>query len=107
MYRRIVQFFKQGIPVIECCFFNESFNCIFNESFNEKEYPYDLNIRNRSGVVVFLAHLSRRLVIFNDQNLSGVRRRYRCPWVKGIQVYSNEGLCPFPRGDNYEIAEIH
>ena len=29
------------------------------------------------------------------------------PWVKGIQVYSNEGPCPFPRGDNYEIAKIH
>ena len=31
------------------------------------------------------------------------------PWVKGIQVYSNEGPCPFPRGDNYmyEKAKIH
>ena len=25
----------------------------------------------------------------------------------GIQVCSNEGLCPFPRGDNYKIAKIH
>ena len=29
------------------------------------------------------------------------------PWVKGIQVCSNEGPSPFPRGDNYEIAKIH
>ena len=29
------------------------------------------------------------------------------PWVKGIQVCSNEGPCPFPRGDNYEIVKIH
>ena len=29
------------------------------------------------------------------------------PWVKGIQVCSNEGLCLFPRGDNFEIATIH
>ena len=29
------------------------------------------------------------------------------PWVKGVQVCSNEGLCLFPRGDNYEIAKIH
>ena len=29
------------------------------------------------------------------------------PWVKGIQVCSNEGLRSFPRGDNYEIAKIH
>ena len=25
--------------------------------------------------------------------------------VKGIQVCSNEGLCPFTRGDNYDIAK--
>ena len=29
------------------------------------------------------------------------------PWVMGIQVYSNEWPCPFPRGDNKEIAKIH
>ena len=29
------------------------------------------------------------------------------PWLKGIQVYSNEGLGPFPRVDNYEIAKKH
>ena len=27
-------------------------------------------------------------------------------WVKGIQVCSIEGPCPFPRGDNYEIGKI-
>ena len=29
------------------------------------------------------------------------------PWVKGIQIYSNEGPRPFQRADNYEIAKIH
>ena len=29
------------------------------------------------------------------------------PWVKGTQVCSNKGPCPFPRGDNYEIAKIN
>ena len=29
------------------------------------------------------------------------------PWVKGIQVCSNEGPHPLSRGDNSEIAEIH
>ena len=29
------------------------------------------------------------------------------PWVKGICVCSNEGSCPFPRGDNYSIVKIH
>ena len=83
----------------------------------------------------FLAHPSWRLGSFSDQNLSVVRRyRRRCrscrklftfsssspttgpistnhdtrlPWVKGIQVSSNEGPRPFPRGDNYEIAKMH
>ena len=27
--------------------------------------------------------------------------------VMGVQFCSNEGLRPFPRGDNYEIAKIH
>ena len=29
------------------------------------------------------------------------------PWVKGIQVYTNEGLFPFPRGDNCKIVKLH
>ena len=29
------------------------------------------------------------------------------PWVKRIQVCSNEEPHPFPRGDNYEIAKMH
>ena len=29
------------------------------------------------------------------------------PGVKGIQICSNEGQYPFPRGDDYEIAKIH
>ena len=29
------------------------------------------------------------------------------PWMKGIQVCSNERPCPFLKGNNYEIAKIH
>ena len=29
------------------------------------------------------------------------------PWIKGIQVCSDEGPRPFPGRDNYEIAKIH
>ena len=28
-------------------------------------------------------------------------------WMKGIQIYSNEGPCPFPRRDNSKKAYIH
>ena len=29
------------------------------------------------------------------------------PWVKGVQVSSNKGPRPFPRGDNYQKANKH
>ena len=29
------------------------------------------------------------------------------PWVKQIQVCSNEGPFPFPRGDNCKIVKLH
>jgi hypothetical protein len=29
------------------------------------------------------------------------------PWGEGIQVCSNEGDCPSPRGDNSETVKIH
>jgi hypothetical protein len=29
------------------------------------------------------------------------------PWGEGIQVYSNEGDCPCPRGDNSKRVKIH
>ena len=29
------------------------------------------------------------------------------PWVMRTEVCSNEGLCPFPRGDNYKLVKIH
>jgi hypothetical protein len=29
------------------------------------------------------------------------------PWGEGIQVCSNEGGCPSPRGDNSETVKIH
>ena len=29
------------------------------------------------------------------------------PWAKEIQICSNEGPHPFPRGDNYPIGKIH
>ena len=29
------------------------------------------------------------------------------PWMKGIQICSNEGPCFFSRGDNYKMVKIH
>ena len=75
--------------------------------------------------MIFSSPEPKAQMSFSDQNLSGVRRRCRKlfpfsssspeqsgqfqpnPWVKGIQVCSNEGTRPFQRDDNYEIAKIH
>ena len=32
---------------------------------------------------------------------------FSSPEPKGIQIWSNEGLCPFPMEDNNEIAKLH
>ena len=81
---------------------------------------------------VFSSPEPKAQVTFSDQNVSVVRRRCCCrcrklfdmfiffsrttgpistkprtkpPWVKEIQVCSNEGSRPFPRGDNYTYSE--
>ena len=88
-------------------------------------WPFDL-------YVVFSSPDLKPQMSFSDKNVSVVRRyRRRCrklfihifvffsrttepisiklgtkhPWVKGIQVSSNEGPCPFLRVDHYEIAK--
>ena len=38
--------------------------------------------------------------------LGHFKRGTKHPWVKCIQVCTNEGLRSFPRGDNYEIVNI-
>ena len=67
-----------------------------------------------------LAHMSRRLKlvfliifcplkIFFSRTAGPISNKLgtKHPWVKEIQVCSNEGSHPFPREDNYEIAKMH
>ena len=65
--------------------------------------------------LVFSSPELKAQVSFSD-HLSSVRRTtgpistklgIKHPWVKGIQVCSNDGPRPLPRGDNYEISKIH
>ena len=52
--------------------------------------------------------LWRNLKIFFSwpTGLISTKLQTKHPGVKGTQVCSNEGLCPFQRGDNFEIAKI-
>ena len=51
----------------------------------------------------------RNLKIFFSRTTEPISTKLgtKHPWMKGIQVYSNEGPRPFPRADNYEIVKIH
>ena len=51
----------------------------------------------------------RNKKIFFSRNTEPISTKHgsKHPWVEGIQVCSNEGPRPFPRGDNYEIVKIH
>ena len=67
----------------------------------------------QSGVRLFSSPEPKAQVSFSDQNLSVVRRcrhccRCRCCCCHCCRkLCSNEGPCPSPRGDNYEIVKIH
>ena len=48
-----------------------------------------------------------KIVFSRTTGLISTKFSTKHPWVKGIQVCSNEGPHPFPRGDNCEIVKIH
>ena len=50
----------------------------------------------KPSVVLFFSRTTRPI---------SIKLRTKHNWMWGIQVCSNEGLRPFPRGDNYEIAK--
>ena len=57
--------------------------------------------------VVVVVNFSHFRLLLQNHWASSTKLGTMHPWVKGIQVCSIEGPCPFPRGDNYEIAKIH
>ena len=60
-------------------------------------------------VVVVINFSTFHIFIFFSRTTGPISTKLgtKHPWMKWIQVCSNEGPCPFPRGDNYEIAKIH
>ena len=56
-------------------------------------------------VVAIVVNFSHFHLLFQNQISTKLGTKH--PWVKGIQVCSNKGPHPFPRGDNYEITTIH
>ena len=74
----------------------------FNQNGGHSPFPW--------GVHYVIANIHwRNLKIFSSRSTGSILLKLstKYPWVKGIQICSNEGPCPFPRGDNYEIANIH
>ena len=50
--------------------------------------------------------LKNHLFLQNELEIS-TKLGTKHPWVKRVQVCSNEGPPPFPRGNNYENAKIY
>ena len=64
--------------------------------------------RENNIVKMLEKHLpSLKISFFRTTGPVSTKLGTKHPWVKGIQVCSNEGPSPFPRGDNYQIAKIH
>ena len=58
------------------------------------------------GVAVNFSHF--HLLLQNHwANFNQTWHKLKHPWAKGIQVCSNEGPYPFPRGDYFEIAKLN
>ena len=62
---------------------------------------YPLHTRKRC------TKLCLKIIFSRITGLISTKLGTKHPWVKRIQVYSNEGPLPFSRGDNKEIAKIH
>ena len=75
-------------------------------SFPDQIRPLSLVIVFVVLVVVVIKFSYFHLLLQNHwANFNQIGTKH--PWVKGIQVCSNKGSCPFPRGDNYEKVKIH
>ena len=73
-------------------FFNEG-SCFFPRGDNYK--------------IVIIHWRNLKISSFRTTGLISTKLGTKHPWVKGIQVCSNEGPCLFPRGNNYKIAKRH
>ena len=49
----------------------------------------------------------KNLLLLNHWAIVSTKVSTMHPWVKGIQICSNEGPRPFPSGNNYQIVKIH
>ena len=60
------------------------------------------------GPALFQGEIIKNEKIFSSRTTGPISTKHgtKHPWVKGSQVCSNEGPCPFPRGDKNEIAKV-
>ena len=58
-------------------------------------------------VIVVLVNFSHFHLLLKNHWVNFSQPWHKTSLGKGKQVYSNEGPCPFPRGDKYKIAKLH
>ena len=57
-------------------------------------------------VVVVVVNFSHFRFIIQNERTNFIQTWHKHPWVNGIQVCSNEGLCRFPRGAYYTLPKM-
>ena len=70
------------------------------------EGPYSFPWGDNKEITKIYGQIFFKLLLQNIWPISN-KLGTRHPWVEGIQICSNEGSRPFPRGDNNEIGKIH
>ena len=61
--------------------------------------------KNNKIVKIHLRNL--KIFFYRTSGQISTKLGTKHPWVKRNLIHSNEGPCPLPRGDNYQIAKIH
>ena len=72
---------------------------------NERPRPFPRGDNYEKVKIHSLPNL--KIFLSRTTGLISTKLGTKHPWVMEIQVCSNEGPHPFPRGDNYEIAKKH
>ena len=86
--------------------YEKSFELVVEHLFSSPELKTQVKFSDRlSSVCLSTVHMfiffSRTITPFSTK--LGTKH----PWVKRIQVYSNDGPHPFPKGDSYVIVKTH
>ena len=98
--RRMQQYLRYCIVWFLCFFF-------FIFFVSSPELKAQVSFTNRLSSFGLSRYFSHFHLLLQDQYTNFNRTWHKASFGKGIQICSNKGSCPYPRGVNNEIAKIH